>query len=184
MNVDFEKVWQEYEKELTNFVRSKLYNTTYTQDIMQEVALKIYKQADNFSKIDDIRAWLYKLTRNTLIDFYKSQDKQVPKELEEFELTISHENEDKNEVARCLMQVSSTLKPVDAKILHLSIFEEYSAKELADSLDLSVEGAKTKLKRAKAKLANKFFSCCELEKDTQNNIIGLKSSCENGCSCP
>ena len=186
VTVDFNILWSQYELELTNFVRARLFDKSLAHDIMQDVAIKVYKNQDEFQKIDNIRAWLYKITRNTLIDFYKQNNKKIPNELYSQEL-ITHsnnENLESSELASCLRyMMSSSLNQSDKDVLNYSIVEEYSIKEISLKTKLTSEGVKTKLKRAKKKLASKFFSCCNLEKDTQGNILDYKANKDSICGC-
>jgi len=182
-SMNFNTLWKQYEKELTNFVRARLFDKSLASDIMQEVAIKIFKNQDNFSNIENIRAWLYRITRNTLIDFYKQNDKNIPDELYSLDLIGNiHENQNKD-LETCITSISSNLKESDNDILNLSIIEQYSIIEIATKLGLSSEGVKSKLKRAKKKVAQKFFSCCNLEEDIQGKILDFKQNNNKSCNC-
>jgi len=187
VTVDFDFLWKQYEKELTAFVRARLFDKSLAADIMQEVAIKIYKNQNILDSIENSRAWLYRLTRNTLIDFYKKNDKAIPSALYILEL-MTHDTQDEDyELGICLANImSSALNKSDNEILQLSIIEQYSLKEISSKINLTVEGTKTKLKRAKKKLSSAFFDCCSLDKDVQGNIMDYKSNdgCSStGCSC-
>jgi len=181
--VDFNIVWQEYEKELTAFVKTRLFDKSFVADIMQEIAIKIYKHQNQLKHIDNIRAWTYRITRNTLIDFYKQNDKVIPDELYVLDLRTVSDGSNDNELSSCIMSMSNSLEQKDKDILNLSIFEQYSVAELSSKFKLSPEGAKTKLKRAKKKLANSFFTCCTLEKDTKGKIIDFTAIDNKRCKC-
>jgi RNA polymerase sigma-70 factor (ECF subfamily) len=180
--VDFDLVWKTYELELTNFVGSKLYDKSSISDVMQEIAIKIYKNIDALNTIENLRAWIYKVARNTIIDFYKQNSKTIPAELYNLELTTQKPLED-NELIKCIEYLSNQLKQSDKKILDLSIKQQYSINEIAEQLELSKDGTKSKLKRAKQKVADKFFLCCRVEKDSFNNIVEIKSIECKGCEC-
>jgi RNA polymerase sigma-70 factor (ECF subfamily) len=179
----FDFIWKEYEKELSSFVRARFFDKSLSSDLMQEVAIKIFKNKKQLSSIENIRAWLYKITRNTLIDFYKKNDKAIPDDLYTSELTQSYDESIENELFSCLQNMASLLKQTDKEILDLSIVEQYSINEISSKLNLSYDGTKSKLKRAKKKLASEFFSCCNLEKDTQGKIIDFKAINDKKCIC-
>ena len=184
VTVDFDALWQEYEKELTNFVRARLFDKSLASDIIQEVAIKIYKNKSRLASIDNIRAWLYRVTRNTLIDFYKQNDKTIPSELYSLELITDEIDDDMNELNICLSNMmSSSLNKSDNEILHLSVIEQYSLKEISSTLKMSIEGTKSKLKRAKKKLSSDFFDCCTLDKDMQKNIVDYLPNSNNKREC-
>jgi RNA polymerase sigma-70 factor (ECF subfamily) len=182
--VDFDTLWSQYEKELTSFVRARLYDKSLAADIMQEVAIKIYKNQSRLASIENSRAWLYRLTRNTLIDFYKKNDKTIPAELHSIELTDNDRKEDVDELSACLTSMmSASLSKSDNEILNLSVIEQYSIKEISRKLNLTMDGTKSKLKRAKKKLSSEFFDCCSLVKDREGHIVDVEPSTDGECSC-
>jgi RNA polymerase sigma-70 factor (ECF subfamily) len=180
--VDFDSVWKTYELELTNFVSSKLYDKFSISDVMQEIAIKIYKNIDSLSTIKNLRAWIYRVARNTLIDFYKQNSKTIPDELYNLEFTTQKPLEE-NDLIKCIEYISNELKQSDKKILDLSIKQQYSINEIAEQLQLSKDGTKSKLKRAKQKVADRFFTCCNVEKDIFNKIVDMKPIRDNKCEC-
>jgi RNA polymerase sigma-70 factor (ECF subfamily) len=180
--VDFNIVWEQYEQELTNFVRARLYDKSLVSDIMQEVAIKIYK--NQLTPINNVRAWFYRITKNTLIDFYKQNNKTIPDELYNLELTIDDLKYEPNELHSCLVgMMTASLNKSDTDRLNISVIEQYSLKDISAKLNLTVDGSKTKLKRAKKKLSSKFFTCCSLDTDTQGSIMDFKTKNNNKCDC-
>ena len=180
--MDFNVLWQQYETELTAFVRARLYDKSLASDILQEVAIKIYKKQNTLAELENVRAWLYRVTRNTLIDFYKKNDRTIPEELYSLERIVDREENDTDALDSCLTYMSRTLSQSDNEILHLSVLEEYSLKEIATKLNLSLEGTKSKLKRAKKKLSSEFFECCSLDRDARGNIFDFKAN-DKKCHC-
>jgi RNA polymerase sigma-70 factor (ECF subfamily) len=184
VTVDFDVLWKEYEKDLTAFVRARLYDKSLAADIMQEVAIKIYKNQSRLSNIENTRAWLYRLTRNTLIDFYKKNDKAIPSELYSLEMTVDDTKEEADELGACLTSMMSiSLSKSDNEILNLSIIEQYSIKEISSKLNLTMDGVKSKPQRAKKKLSSEFFDCCSLVKDRQGHIVDVEGNVVGECGC-
>ena len=71
----------------------------------------------------------------------------------------------------------------DNVILQLNIIDQYSLKENATHMNLTAEGTKTKLKRAKKKLSSAFFECCSLQKDVRGNITDYDRVDDGECGC-
>jgi len=184
VTADFNSVWQAYEKELMAFVRSRIFDKSLAPDIMQEVAIKIFKNRDRLSTLDNSRAWLYRVTRNTLIDFYKQNDKAIPKELYDVKLLTETPDDAQEEFSVCLTSMmANSLSKGDNEILQRSIIDQYSLKEIATQMNLTTEGAKTKLKRAKKKLSSAFFACCSLQKDVRGDIVDYHILSDDRCGC-
>jgi len=184
VTADFNSVWKAYEKELMAFVRSRIFDKSMAPDIMQEVAIKIFKNKDRLNTLENNRAWLYRVTRNTLIDFYRKNDRAIPSELYSLEHLVDNHDDEQEELSGCLTSMMSTsLKKSDHEILQLSIIDQYSLKEIATQMDLTTEGAKTKLKRAKKKLSSTFFACCSLQKDVRGGIADYHILSDDRCGC-
>ena len=174
----FHTLWQGFEKELTNFVRSKLFDKSLVQDVMQEVAIKIYQNQTTVSTTTNVRAFLYTLTKNCLIDFYRKHSKKLPNGI--FFEEVSKDDE-LHIALECLPIMIEKLPITDQEILRLRVQKEYSIKEISEILHLSIEGVKSKLKRAHVKLGSNYFTCCSVEKNKRGDIITLKGDCTKGC---
>lgn len=71
---DIALIYTQYCDKVFGFVRSKIFNKTEAEDIVQDVFLKIYS---NIGKFDEKRAslstWIYTITRNTVYDHLKEK---------------------------------------------------------------------------------------------------------------
>ena len=67
-------IYAQYRDKVFGFVRSKIYNQTEVEDIVQTVFLKVYS---NLDKYDETKAshstWIYIITRNTVYDYLKDK---------------------------------------------------------------------------------------------------------------
>jgi RNA polymerase sigma-70 factor, ECF subfamily len=54
-------------------------------------------------------------------------------------------------------------------------------KDIADILNISVSGSKTRVQRAREKLKEMLLDCCDFEFDAMGNIIDYKQKRECGC---
>ena len=67
-----EHIWQEYHLKLAFFIKSKVAEDI-TDDLLQEVFIKIHAQINSLKEETKIESWLYQITRNTIIDYYRSK---------------------------------------------------------------------------------------------------------------
>lgn len=158
--MDFELIWQEYERELSSFVLSRVKDINIQKDIMQEVALKIFISLH--SQNEHIRGWVYKITKNTIFDYYRKINRPLP----DFQEKI----EDKHPLSECLVPVLDLLKENEKEILELTQLQQYSLKEIALKKGLPLNTVKSQLFRAKKSLSKKFFSCCNYKYDSHGNL--------------
>lgn len=85
-------IYTQYRDKVFGFVRSKIYNQTEVEDIVQTVFLKVYGNLDKYDEIKaSLSTWIYTITRNTVYDYLK--EKRDHPVLELFENTVDSEEE-------------------------------------------------------------------------------------------
>lgn len=60
--------WTAHEAELRHWVRRRLRNPSEADDLMQDLFLKALRQGERFCSVQNARAWLFEVARNTLAD--------------------------------------------------------------------------------------------------------------------
>ena len=85
-------IYAQYRDKVFGFVRSKIYNQTEVEDIVQTVFLKVYSNLDKYDETKaSLSTWIYTITRNTVYDYLK--EKRDHPVLELFENTVDSEEE-------------------------------------------------------------------------------------------
>ncbi len=182
MDQSLESVWTEFKRQLLNYIKTKVNDRYAAEDILQEVFLKVYGNIDQLNDLANLKAWLYKITHNTIIDYYRKHDAPAP--LDDFaEHPIERETENMNdEISACLKTLLSGLPDQDKEPLELYILYNSKHREIAEKLGISVSGSKSRVQRARNKLRKLLSSCCELEFDRRGNIVDYRRKKQN-CQC-
>lgn len=60
--------WQAHEAELLGYLRHRLANADTANDVLQDVFVKAMRHGQGFCTLDNPRAWLFQVARNTPID--------------------------------------------------------------------------------------------------------------------
>ncbi len=69
-----------FQKRLKKFIFSKVKDQTITDDILQEVFIKIHLQKETLQKKDRLKSWLFTITNNTINDYFRKHKKElIPK---------------------------------------------------------------------------------------------------------
>ena len=85
-------IYTQYCDKVFGFVRSKIFNQTEAEDIVQTVFLKVYSNLDKYDETKaSLSTWIYTITRNTVYDYLK--EKRDHPVLELFENTVDSEEE-------------------------------------------------------------------------------------------
>ncbi|GHV20001.1 RNA polymerase subunit sigma-24 [Bacteroidia bacterium] len=75
-----EKLVKEHQPRLKSFIRKRVSNEEDAEDILQDVFYQLVKAVDNaVNPIEQVTAWLYRVTRNTIINKgKKKQEEELP----------------------------------------------------------------------------------------------------------
>lgn len=67
-------IYTQYRDKVSRFVRSKIFNQTEAEDIVQTVFLKVYSNLDKYDETKaSLSTWIYVITRNTVYDYLKEK---------------------------------------------------------------------------------------------------------------
>lgn len=162
-----EKIWHEYHVRLAAFIRSKVAEDA-VDDLLQDVFLKMYVQIDSLKDDAKLESWLYQITRNTIIDYYRS--KRPTEELPDWLEQPQPEEEDsiKKELSSCLKTMLKELPGKYRNATQLSAIERKTQRQVAEQEGISLSGAKSRVQRGRALLKNMLHDCCELEVNKDN----------------
>ena len=88
---EFEEIAMAYVDSLYNMALRLVFNKEEAEDLVQETYLKAYRFFDTFQKGTNIKAWLFKILRNTFINKYR-KTASMPSEIffEDIESVNAH----------------------------------------------------------------------------------------------
>ena len=180
-----ESIWEEFNKPLRSFIQRRIKNEQDVDDILQNVFYKIHSSISSLRDTEKIHAWVYRIARNTIADFYRSQkyeegivalSEDILSETDD-ELTANHE------IAQCVKAMINYLPEKYKQAILLTEFEHLTQKELGERMGLSVSGGKSRVQRARAKLKEMLLGCCQLEFDRLGNVIDYQHKCSDNKFC-
>src|SRR6266487_1394021 len=70
---DVPQFWLENKELVYAYVKKRIRDEATTQDLCQEVLLKVYKYCALKTGVKNIRSWLFEIARNTIIDHYRKE---------------------------------------------------------------------------------------------------------------
>ena len=166
-----EQLWREMHQSLKKFILSKVDNEQDANDILQEVFLKIQTKRAQLKDTNKIVPWLYQITRNIISDHYRSRSKGS--ELQDAPEGDAHSDTESktHEFALCIPAMIQSLPEKYRQAIYLTEIEGLSQKELAEKLDISYSGAKSRVQRGREKLKDALLQCCEIYTDAYGNIL-------------
>jgi len=180
-----ESIWEEFSIPLKSFIKRRVKNDQDVDDIFQNVFYKIYNSISSLREAYKIHAWVYRIARNAITDFYRTQKSE--EDISELTADIASDVEDEltanNEISQCLKAMIKYLPEQYKQVIVLTEFQNLTQKELAERMSLSVSGAKSRVQRARVKLKEMLLGCCHLEFDRLGNVIDYKHKCSDCKFC-
>jgi RNA polymerase sigma-70 factor (ECF subfamily) len=175
-----ERVWEEFHTPLQQFIRRRISDEETAEDVLQDVFLKIHQHMDTLKDVRKLEGWIYQITRNAIIDAYRSRKPTTSLEVEEV-LDLPEELPDDDVVSEllpCVRAMVRSLPEVDRQALILTEYQGLTQRELAERLGLSFSGAKSRVQRAREKLKQQLLECCHFELDRRGHILDYQSRCQ------
>ncbi|MEX2044394.1 MAG: sigma-70 family RNA polymerase sigma factor, partial [Opitutus sp.] len=68
---EFDGAVLEFSTKLRGFIRRRVRDDATADDLTQETLLKVYRSHDSLRDGQRLEAWLYRIARTTLIDYYR-----------------------------------------------------------------------------------------------------------------
>ena len=120
------------------------------EDLFQEITLQAWKAVKNFRGDSQFSTWLYRVALNTAITFFKKEKKQATTYTEHFPESLEEYNPVEEQV-QAMYKAISSLSKID-KALVMLYLDDYSYKEMAEVLGITVTNIGVKMNRIKTKL--------------------------------
>ncbi len=138
---DFENIFKEYFNPLVNFVNRYLNNYENSREVVQNTFVKIWNYRNQIEVKTSTKAYLYQMTKNSMIDFIRSNKSMVSASLVENEMLLLQdttvEHLDPYIVRQAFELAMIDLKDKPREIFRLNKFEGLTYEEIADYLNVS-----------------------------------------------
>lgn len=164
------KIWDQFANELKWFISSKINNKLEVEDLLQEIFVKIHANIDSLRDDSKIRAWIYQITRNSIIDYYRTK-KPVSENITEISVPFEEEDNLTNELAESIRKMINNLPDKYAEALCLNECNGLSQKEIAQKMSLSYSTVKSRIQRGREMLRDDLMRCCHYEFDKYGKLI-------------
>ncbi|MED2969204.1 RNA polymerase sigma factor SigZ [Bacillus subtilis] len=172
--MNIENLWDQFHQPLKTYISHRVNDQSIVDDLLQIVFMKIQVHLPNLIDEQKIDSWIYRITRNTIIDFYRTKKTS---EILPDDLHFNNSAEEENFTKEAAVCIRSTIKRLPEKYreaLELTEFQGLSQKELSEKLGISYSGAKSRVQRGRGKLKQLLEGCCHIEADRYGNIVDFR----------
>ncbi len=139
------------------------YDRMLTEDIVQNVYLKLFESLEKIEVPSSIDFWIFKTARNQVYQFYRTKkiriDLYKSEDVDEIELASDESIEDAVENADLRTHLEEQLKfmPVEQKeVFLLREYGGFSYNEISELLNIDIELVKSRLNKVRKKLIQRI----------------------------
>jgi len=178
-----ETIWNEYHSKLLAFIVKRVGDRSAAEDILQDVFVKIHSRMDSLREEEKLESWLYQITRNAVIDFYRTRkpSEDLPEWISQAEADPSAQA--RQELGACLRPMIEQLPAKYRDVLVLSELEGKTQLDVSKEQDISLSGAKSRVQRGRTLLKGIMFECCQFEFDHKGKVIDYHTKNNDCDSC-
>ena len=158
----FEELFRRYEQKIFNLVYRYIGPYPETEELTQDVFVKVYKSAQTFKGKSKFSTWIYRIAVNTCLNYKKkkrlvmeSLDKsgnQLVKELVAPDSTTPEEQFTRARKMAIIQQALDSLLPNQKIAFILSKYDGFSYAEIGEIMNVSISSVESLLFRAKQQL--------------------------------
>jgi len=154
-----------YEDKLSRYIkRIAGLNNEDTEDVLQDVFIKTYQNINSFDEDLKFSSWIYRITRNEVIDNYRKRQarpQEITFDSEQILNNIISELDIAKDIDRSYLKenINLVLDKLDLKykeVLVLKFLEEKEYKEISDILKKPMGTVATLINRAKKKFVEEL----------------------------
>ena len=173
----------EFRAKLRTFIRRRVHDDATADDVTQETLLKVFRSRATLHDGQRLEAWLYRIARNTLVDFYRRQ--RPTAELPE---SLAGETADevgplRDAVIVSMQRFLEELPEAYREPVRLAELEGLPLAKIALRSGLALTAVKSQVRRGRAMLKRKLPDCCRFEFDQAGKVIGWERRQAAVCEC-
>ena len=155
-SVYFEILYERYYAKVLDKCYSFVKNRALAKELTDDIFSKTFEKMSGFKQMSSFSSWLYALTYNYCIDYLRvkkklnypewNRDNEIPEILDETAEDVEEYSYDN------LMEVMEEIHPEEKALLLMKYQDNLSLKQIAESLRISEDATKMRLKRARSRV--------------------------------
>jgi RNA polymerase sigma-70 factor, ECF subfamily len=184
-----ETVWTDLRGPLLGFIARRVPTPYDAEDILQDVLLRIHRNADELQSVDRVTSWVYRIATNSIADHYRRPIRR--------ELPFGHADdvpgidgpiesggrEPRTTLAGCVGPLVANLPEPYRQALEVTELQRITQADAAARLGLSVSGMKSRVQRGRGQLKDLLLECCEIELDSRSAVADIRPRSANCSTC-
>ncbi|MDP4185354.1 MAG: RNA polymerase sigma-70 factor [Bacteroidota bacterium] len=144
----FSNIFNEYYTDLVLYAESIIFDQEFARDLVQDIFLSLWKQADTIEINTSLKNYLFRSVRNKALDHLRhNKVTDINHQLiREAGIISGIQHSEEESVDDQLYNALNQLPPQCRKIIELKVFQGLKYDEIAQMLGVSVNTVKTQIK--------------------------------------
>ena len=148
-SADREQIYLDYRDKIMGYLHTHVGNHEDAEDLCSSIFLKIYSRLDTYQpSASSLSTWIYSITRNSVIDYYRTRHVHSP--IEE-DIPATDELDESMLQEETLQELAAGLKHLPKELSDLIIlhyYKNYTLQKIAEFMNLSYGAVKLRHKKA------------------------------------
>lgn len=166
-------IWMHLSSDLRRFIRRKVSDDHVADDLLQETFMRVHRNIGTLQDADRLAAWVYQIARNVVHDHHR---KATNSTVALADADPADDCDDHLSQLRCrgagwLDEMIRSLPDGYREAVQMAEIDGLSQQAVADRLDLSLSGAKSRIQRGREMLKGALEQCCHFEFDRRGNMM-------------
>jgi RNA polymerase sigma-70 factor (ECF subfamily) len=167
------RAWNTYQAELLGWLRRQLPDAPTARDVLQDTFVKALREGQGFCRLDDPRAWLFRVARNAVTDRHRlwRPHETIDDHADALAQSELPATEPLDALAGCLERVLAELPAEDAAVVRACDLDGQAQKDFALAHGLSLAATKSRLLRARRRLREQLTRACRVQFDPADGRV-------------
>jgi RNA polymerase sigma-70 factor (ECF subfamily) len=183
---EFQDIYTHFNERIRRYL-ARLIGETDSEDVTQEVFMRVNAALRNFRGESSLSTWIYRIATNAAMDYLRKSPSGQTEHMADELVDNDPVSEDsigamqksvpspdtqlvRKEMNDCIRGIVDGLPETYRTVLILSDLEEMTNNEIAEVLDISLGTVKIRLHRARARLKKELEHHCSFYRDDRNEL--------------
>ena len=145
-----------YKKPIFLFVLGIVKDYDLSEDITEEVFIKIIKYYKSYNRMYNPKTWIFTIAKNTAYT-YLNKNREISIDNDKLDVIINKHNNIKNDTSIVVEEYLSQLTEIERNIVMLHVFAGLKHNEIAKILNIKSSQVRTKYAYALKKLKRRIY---------------------------
>ncbi len=168
-------IYDQYYQRIRKFILHTVRNEWLADDLVQETFIRINNNLENVRDASKLQSWIFRIAYNICQDYFRNQwkasnlyNEEISEETAPSRLPTSQKELEQGQMRKCVFGLVNHLPESLRSVIILSDVSEFSQREIAEIMGITVGNVKIRLHRARKKLKTLLEEHCVFEVDERN----------------